>query len=264
MPGFPTHEVTGIVLQGGDSRTVRTIALELATVAETVSVSVALTPLNSGEKAATLTGEEIRTMPVVGIEIVRREDLSLDDGEVDLDLVAGVDRRVHHDQIGPLAGEALLAALAAVGAAVVDHPEHSGGGAVGFPRHHLANQPAEGSDAGLALTAARRRGPDGRPRRPESTHWAAGSWRGAAVSALAGLNAGLLVGTDDELVPLQWPPLPDAFVEVEDSARLVGEEWIPGEDPAAMGPRRIASSESQRQMVDSPIEATSRGGSPLV
>jgi hypothetical protein len=68
MPGFKTHEVTGIVLQGGDSRTVRTIALELATVAETVSVSaeVALTPLTSGEKTATLTGEEIRTMPVVG------------------------------------------------------------------------------------------------------------------------------------------------------------------------------------------------------
>jgi hypothetical protein len=68
MPGFKTHEVTGIVLLGGDSRTVRTIALELATVAETVSVNaeVALTPLNSGEKAATLTGEEIRTMPVVG------------------------------------------------------------------------------------------------------------------------------------------------------------------------------------------------------
>ena len=68
MPGFRTHEVTDIVLQGGDSRTVRTIALELATVAETVSVSaeVALTPLTSGEKAATLTGEEIRTMPVVG------------------------------------------------------------------------------------------------------------------------------------------------------------------------------------------------------
>ena len=68
MPGFRTHEVTGIVLLGGDSRTVRTITLSLATVAETVSVSaeVALTPLTSGEKTATLTGEEIRTMPVVG------------------------------------------------------------------------------------------------------------------------------------------------------------------------------------------------------
>ena len=39
MPGFKTHEVTGIELQAGDSRTVRTIALELATVAERVSVS---------------------------------------------------------------------------------------------------------------------------------------------------------------------------------------------------------------------------------
>jgi hypothetical protein len=38
MPGFRTHEVTDIVLVGGDSRTVRTIRLELATVAETVSV----------------------------------------------------------------------------------------------------------------------------------------------------------------------------------------------------------------------------------
>ena len=46
----------------------RTIPLEVAVLAERVSVSadVALTPLNSGEKAATLTGDEIRAMPVVG------------------------------------------------------------------------------------------------------------------------------------------------------------------------------------------------------
>jgi hypothetical protein len=68
MPGFRTHEVTGIELKVGDSRTVRTIPLELAVVAERVSVSadVSLTPLTSGERTATLTGDEIRTMPVVG------------------------------------------------------------------------------------------------------------------------------------------------------------------------------------------------------
>jgi hypothetical protein len=68
MPGFKTHEITGIELLAGDSRTVRTIPLELAAVAAVVSVSadVALTPLDSGEKAAILSGEEIRTMPVVG------------------------------------------------------------------------------------------------------------------------------------------------------------------------------------------------------
>jgi hypothetical protein len=68
MPGFRTHEVTGIELSAGDSRTVRTIPLEVAVQAERVSVTagVALVPLNSGEKAATMTGDEIRAMPVVG------------------------------------------------------------------------------------------------------------------------------------------------------------------------------------------------------
>ncbi len=64
-PGFNTYEVTGIELRSGDSRSLRQIALKVATVAETVSVSaeVALTPLNSGEKSATLTAEQIENMP---------------------------------------------------------------------------------------------------------------------------------------------------------------------------------------------------------
>ena len=76
MPGFRTHEVTGIELSAGDSRTVRTIPLEVAVRAERASVTaaVAIVPLNSGEKAATLTGDAIRAMPVVGTsaaEVVR-------------------------------------------------------------------------------------------------------------------------------------------------------------------------------------------------
>jgi hypothetical protein len=68
MSGFNSHEVTGIELQSGDSRSVRTIALGLATVAERVSVSAetSLTPVTSGEKTATLTGDEIRDLLVVG------------------------------------------------------------------------------------------------------------------------------------------------------------------------------------------------------
>jgi len=68
ISGFNTYEVKGIVLQGGDSRTIRQVSLKVATVAETVSVSaeVALTPLNSGEKSATLTSEQIENTPIVG------------------------------------------------------------------------------------------------------------------------------------------------------------------------------------------------------
>ena len=68
IAGFNTYEVTGIELRSGDSRSLRQIALKVATVAETVSVSaeVALTPLNSGEKSATLTAEQIENIPIVG------------------------------------------------------------------------------------------------------------------------------------------------------------------------------------------------------
>jgi hypothetical protein len=68
IAGFSTYEVTGIELRSGDSRSLRQIALKVATVAETVSVSaeVALTPLNSGEKSATLTAEQIENIPIVG------------------------------------------------------------------------------------------------------------------------------------------------------------------------------------------------------
>jgi hypothetical protein len=68
IQGFNTYEVTGIELRGGDSRTLRQISLKVATVAETVSVSaeVALTPLNSGEKSATLTGEQLENIPIQG------------------------------------------------------------------------------------------------------------------------------------------------------------------------------------------------------
>ena len=68
IAGFNTYEVTGIELRSGDSRSLRQVTLKVATVAETVSVSaeVALTPLNSGEKSATLTAEQIENIPIVG------------------------------------------------------------------------------------------------------------------------------------------------------------------------------------------------------
>ena len=68
IQGFNTYEVTGIELRGGESRTMRQVPLKVATVAETFSVSaeVALTPLNSGEKSATLTADQIENIPIVG------------------------------------------------------------------------------------------------------------------------------------------------------------------------------------------------------
>ena len=68
ITGFNSYEVKGIELRSGDSRSLRQVSLKVATMSETVSVSaeVALTPLNSGEKSATLTGDQIENIPIVG------------------------------------------------------------------------------------------------------------------------------------------------------------------------------------------------------
>jgi len=68
ITGFNSYEVKGIELRSGDSRSMRQVQLKVATMAETVSVSaeVALTPLNSGEKSATLTAQQIENIPIVG------------------------------------------------------------------------------------------------------------------------------------------------------------------------------------------------------
>src|SRR3990170_3046244 len=75
----------------------------------------------------------------------RREDLALEDAEVDLDLIEPrrVDRQVDEAQGGMLALEPLDRGLTTVRGAVVDDPEHAPGGAVRLDAHDLLDQPAE-------------------------------------------------------------------------------------------------------------------------
>lgn len=67
LQGFKSYEVKGVTLRSGDSRAFRQIKLEVSTLAETVTVEaeVALTPLNSGERSATLGAEQIENIPIV-------------------------------------------------------------------------------------------------------------------------------------------------------------------------------------------------------
>lgn len=67
-PGFSKYEQKGIVLRIGASQSLRTIKLDVAGMAEeaTVTASVELVPLNSGEKSATLTSDQILNFSTVG------------------------------------------------------------------------------------------------------------------------------------------------------------------------------------------------------
>src|SRR6266849_2150193 len=167
-------------------------------------------------------------------------------------------------RFGPLTREALLAADAAVGGSVVDHPEHPGSRAIGLLGHHLADQSSEGGDTGLGFATTEdsslvdvpcgQVGPGSLARLHARLARPCGS---DAVLAASGLDAGFLVGADYEIGRSQRTTLPDPLVEIKDSAGLAGEVRVPGEDPAAMMPRADGVLREQRQMVASPIDATS-------
>ena len=93
-------------------------------------------------------------------KIVGREELALDNGEIDLYLVepAGVDRGVNEDDIGPFGAQPSGGTLTAVRGAIVNDPEHAAGRPIRLLAHDLSDQAPEGDDAGLALAAAEQLG----------------------------------------------------------------------------------------------------------
>ena len=68
LQGFSTWQATDIVLRLGERRTVSGIKLQVGNLTETVSVTAQpeIAPLDSGEKSARLTSEQIQNVPMVG------------------------------------------------------------------------------------------------------------------------------------------------------------------------------------------------------
>jgi hypothetical protein len=67
MTGFNNTEIKGVALRGGDSRSLRTLRMAVAGLAEAVAVTAEtpIVPLDSGEKSATLVAEQIENIPIV-------------------------------------------------------------------------------------------------------------------------------------------------------------------------------------------------------
>ena len=237
---------------------------------DTVQVEPGEAPFERrGDCAVAVTeGEERRRERLERGEVVGVEDLALNDAEVQLDLVepGGVDRRVDDPDLRPALAEPRFRARTPVRAAVVDDPEDPAGTGIGFLAHHLVDEAPEGHDARARLTAPEDLGPVDVPGGevgeraaplvlvldPTSTTRPGQCPR---VDPGAGLDAGLLVGTDDVLVGPQRFPLPAAAVQVEDEPGLPLEVRIAGEDPAPVGPG-LQGILGQRQMVVTLIAST--------
>ncbi len=69
-----------------------------------------------------------------------------------------------------------------------------------------------------------------------NTHGTMWSGRQGRMNATACLNAGLLVGRDDEIVAPQGFALPAAGIEVENAPRLYGKVRVAWKDPTPMLP----------------------------
>ena len=102
-----------------------------------------------------------------GFEVVGREYLPLNNGEVKLNLIepASVDGGVHQEHVGPLRAQAVDRLLAAMGGTVVHDPENATCRLVGFSAHDFFNQAIDRSNAGFLFAAAEHLGPMHVPRR---------------------------------------------------------------------------------------------------
>ena len=182
-------------------------------------------------------------------EVVRGENLSLHDREVDLHLIqpAGVDWPVHEREPGKQCTQPLDGRFTAVRRSVIDDPEDTSGIVVGRASHDLFDQTMESSDAGCGFAAAK----DAGMVHVERGHISPGAatlvfmldthgvFRGGQlgwVLAVASLNAGLFVGRDDKFILLEGPVVPAASIQIQYPVGLNGKGRIAGEDPTAVIP----------------------------
>lgn len=183
-------------------------------------------------------------------KIIGREYLSLDDGEVDLNLIdpTGMNRGMDQKGVGPARSDAIDCFLPAMSGAVIHDPEDTLGGSVGFAPHYLRDEPIGGSNATFLFTVSEELGTMDVPSRqigpsafPEilmlDPHGSAGGSRQTGLLTAARLNTGFFICRDDELRTMQGFPLPDSGVEIENAFGFGSEVGIPRKDPTSMLPR---------------------------
>ena len=185
-----------------------------------------------------------------GFEIIGREHLSLDDREVDFDLIEPTAVNWSMDQLQ--AGIPLLQSLhtgdSSMGGTIINNPEHATRLAIGGLVHHLIDQVVKGDNAALRWAVAEELGVmdiQGRHigQRPTPLvlmfhlHRLARLGSLGGMDASASLNAGLLIGRNHELVLLQGLVLPDSLVKIQQPSGFGRELRIPRKNPTAMKPR---------------------------
>ena len=185
-----------------------------------------------------------------GTEVIGRQDFSLDDGEIDFDLIqpAGVNGSMNEYQVGIPSLKPSDGSWSAMHRAVVDNPEHSAGLLIRPLFHDLVDETVKShlSVFGFAATEEFRPvdvqgGEIGPSPQPFvfvlDFHRPAGSCGQRPSFSAACLDAGLFIGGENELLGAEFTALPDALVQIQDPSGLGFKIGISRKDPAAVLPR---------------------------
>ncbi len=210
---------------------------------------------SGGLLVVVLEGEQTLLEFGQGGEIIGSEDLALNDGEVDLDLIepTGMDRGVDEERSRGHAARSRLAAFSPrweEPLSVIQKTRRAGNG-MGFCHRRKPGSTQGRSNGWMPVVFSQR---------PKSlARWtskaamyaqAPARWyfvldagatarcgRERRMDADAGLDAGFLVRRQDKVTAAQRRTFPAALVKVKHATGLHGEIGIAREDPAAVSPR---------------------------
>ncbi len=152
-----------------------------------------------------------------------------------------------HD-VWPISFESVGCPLTTMSGTIINDPEDTTSRPIGLLSHYLFNKPIKGCDASPGLAAADDDGTVNVPRGQIVQHPAAyvlvfniggtasRRWQ-YRVLPHAGLNPGLLVSRQNELVSSEWLALPETFVKIENRSSFLNELGIARKDPASVTPR---------------------------
>jgi len=89
-------------------------------------------------------------------KVIEREHLSLDDREIDLNLIdpTGMNRGMHQKSVGLAGSDAIDCLLTTMSRAVIHDPKDALSGFVGFAAHDLSDEAIGGSNATLLFTVS--------------------------------------------------------------------------------------------------------------
>ena len=169
-----------------------------------------------------------------GKEVIGREQFSLDDGEVDFDLVqpAGMDGEMDDNDLWPFALKSVNGGQSPVRRPIVENPKNPFGRRVWLAGHHVFDQTVEGYDPGLGLAPAKQLCPSHIPsgkvaQRPSSRVFKfyllslACPCTKTSMTSMSCLNARLFIGGDHKIVRPERKSIPYPLIEIEDPARFL-------------------------------------------